>query len=76
MKIRILLVAAAFGLAFVAGCASTQPHMQSALDHLNAARGELQAAEPNKGGHRERALEFVNQATAQVEEGINYARGH
>jgi outer membrane murein-binding lipoprotein Lpp len=68
------LAAAAFAFAFVAGCASTQPHMQSALDHLNAARGELEQAASNKGGHRERAIEFVNQAIAQVEEGMSFAR--
>ena len=70
-----LLIVAAFVVALVVGCASAQPHMQSALDHLNAARGELEQATPNKGGHRERALEFVNEAINQVQMGINYARG-
>jgi hypothetical protein len=51
-----------------------QPRMDSALEHLRAARAELQAAEANKGGHRERALELVNRAIAQVEEGIRFAR--
>ena len=68
-----LLAAAVFGLSFLAGCASTQPHMQNALDHLEAARGELQAATPGKGGHRERALELVNDAIRQVEMGMNFA---
>lgn len=71
----LLLVAASFGLAFIAGCASAQPHMQSALDHLTSARSELDQALPNKGGHRERAIEFVNLAIHEVELGINYARG-
>ena len=70
-----LLVAAAFVVSFIGGCASAQPHMQSALDHLNAARSELDQALPNKGGHRERAIEFVNRAIQEVEQGINYARG-
>lgn len=69
-----LLAAAAFALSFLAGCASTQPHMQNALDHLEAARGELQEATPGKGGHRERALELVNEAIRQVEMGMNFAR--
>lgn len=69
-----VLAAAAFCLAFIAGCASTQPHMQNALDQLSAARSELQAAVPTKGGHRERAIELVDQAINQVEMGMNYAR--
>jgi len=55
------------------GCAG-QPHMQAALDHLKAARAELQAAEPNKGGHREKAIELTEGAIVQTEEGIKFAR--
>lgn len=51
-----------------------QPYMDRALEHLRAARASLQAAEPNKGGHRERAIELVDRAIAQVEEGIRFAR--
>jgi hypothetical protein len=69
-------VGAAFWIALAAGCASAQPHMQSALDHLTAARSELEAATPNKGGHREQAIELVDQAIRQVEMGMNYARNH
>jgi hypothetical protein len=32
-----------------------QPHMNESIAFLQSARGELQAATPNKGGHRERA---------------------
>jgi len=60
---------------FVAGRAhAAQPHMQAALAHLRNARSELQAAAADKGGHRERAIAIVNDAIAQVEEGIRYAR--
>jgi hypothetical protein len=40
------------------------------------ARGPRIAREsyPNKGGHRERAIELINQAIAQVEEGETVAR--
>jgi hypothetical protein len=69
-------VGAAFWIALAAGCASAQPRMQLALDHLTAARSELEAAEPNKGGHREQAIELVEQAIRQVEMGMNYARNH
>jgi len=51
-----------------------QPRMDRALEHLRAARAELQAAEATKGGHRERAIEMVDRAIAQVEEGIRFAR--
>ena len=62
---------------FVAGRASAdQPHMQAALDHLRAAKVELEAADPDKGGHRVAALKLVNKAITQVEEGIGYAREH
>ena len=33
-----------------------QPHMQAAIGFLQNARGELQAATPNKGGHRITAM--------------------
>lgn len=64
---------------YLAGCATGgggQPHMQSAMDHLRSARDELNAAEANKGGHRERALGLINDAIDQVQRGIDYARTH
>jgi len=63
---------------YVAGCASGsgQPHMVAARDELRAARGELEAAEANKGGHRERAIALVDDAINQVNEGINFAASH
>ena len=73
--IALLTVALISG--FVAGRASAdQPHMQAALDHLRAAKVELEAAEPDKGGHRVAALKAVNNAITQVERGIGYAREH
>jgi hypothetical protein len=69
--IVILLSISALGLnsAF-----ARQPHMDNALRHLREAREALQRAEADKGGHRERAIELVDQAIAQVEEGIRFAR--
>ena len=52
---------------------ANQPNMQAALTSLRAARAEMQQARPNKGGHRERALGFINSAIAETEAGINYA---
>jgi hypothetical protein len=53
-----------------------QPRMQAALQALGGAQSELQAASPNKGGHRERALEIVGHATQEVQAGIDYANQH
>ena len=50
-----------------------QPNMQNALSQLQAARASLLAARPNKGGHRDQALDLVNRAIVQVEAGIAYA---
>lgn len=53
-----------------------EPHMSAALGHLQQAKEELQRAAPNKGGHRERAMELVNQAIQQVQEGERYYQEH
>ncbi len=51
-----------------------QPRMREALAHLREARGALDRAEHNKNGHREKAVELVNQAIAEVEAGMAQAR--
>jgi hypothetical protein len=53
-----------------------QPHMEAALDALKNARGQLEEATPDKGGHRGAALRLVKQAITEVERGIGYARRH
>ena len=53
-----------------------EPHMSAALGHLQQAREELQRATPNKGGHRERAMELINQAIEQVQQGEQYYQQH
>lgn len=73
------------GFAFVAGAAvasvalvgtafANQPLMWRAMGALNNARAALMEAEPNKGGHRERAIELVDRAIAEVQAGIEFAR--
>ena len=62
---------------FYAGHATAdQPRMHAALEHLRAARAELDKATPDKGGHREAAIKLVNDAIAQVEAGMAYDRRH
>ncbi len=56
--------------------AADQPNMVAAREHLLQARASLERAEPNKGGHRERAIQLVDSAISQVNEGIEYARTH
>lgn len=53
---------------------AAQPNMQEALGSLQAARASLVKAQANKGGHRERAIGFVDSAIAETKAGIAYAR--
>lgn len=56
---------------FFAGRASAyQGHMWSALDHLNAALAQLNAATPDKAGHRVNAISLTQQAINQTNAGI------
>ena len=73
--IRTALVTVLVVFAFVAGQLSAkQPQMNAALKQLRAAKSSLQRATPDKGGHRERAIDLVNQAIEQVERGMAYDR--
>jgi hypothetical protein len=73
----VLALVVVLATAFVAGRASAdQPHMQAALEHLRAAKVELDAATADKGGHRAKAIALTNDAIAQVERGIAYDRHH
>jgi hypothetical protein len=51
-----------------------QPHMRRALEHLRAARAELQSAEHNKGGWRLRAIENTDRAIHETENGMAVGR--
>lgn len=53
-----------------------QPEMTSALEHLREAKRALESASHDKGGHRAKAISLINQAIAQVEEGIRYDNTH
>ena len=63
-------------IGLMAGCAGPQidhqPRMDAALEDLRAARQELERAVPNKGGHREKAIELIDRAIEQVKEGIEF----
>jgi hypothetical protein len=55
---------------------AAQPHMQTALHELRAARTALEHATNDKGGHRMKALQEVNAAIRETEEGMRFARRH
>lgn len=60
----------------ITGAAGDQPMMQAARADLQTARRELQAALPDKGGHRVNAIRLVNSAIAEVNAGIAFDRRH
>jgi hypothetical protein len=73
---RSLLLGAAIAVSMGIGYAiGAQPHMNESIALLQSARGELQAATPNKGGHRERAMGLIDQAIGEVRAGIAFAGG-
>ena len=53
-----------------------EPHMSAAYGHLQQAKAELERATANKGGHREKAMQMVDQAMRQIEEGEQYQQQH
>jgi hypothetical protein len=74
VALAVVALAAATGIGFTAGQAQPrQPHMRAALDDLQAARGELQTASANKGGHRANAIRLVDQAIDETRRGMEYA---
>lgn len=66
-------IAIAAALAFSAPAFAEQGNMDRAIVKLNDAKSALRQAPPNKGGHKERAMELINQAINQVQEGIAWA---
>jgi hypothetical protein len=59
-----------------AGMARHEPHMSAAMGHLEQAKAELEKSTPNKGGHREKAMQLVDEAMQQVREGEQYYEQH
>ncbi|MEO8558933.1 MAG: hypothetical protein ABI439_07715 [Rhodospirillales bacterium] len=56
--------------------AAPQPLMQRALDSLRSAKTQLQNATADKGGHRAKAIQYINSAIAEVEAGIRFDNTH
>jgi hypothetical protein len=73
----LLLVIITLTGGYLVGCATGgQPHMNIALDELRGARSELESAVSDKGGHRTKAIGLVDEAIAEVQAGIDFARAH
>jgi hypothetical protein len=77
----LLIAAAGVAAAPALALASTpalayQGNMERALSALGAAMQSLQAATPNKGGHRERAMRLIEHAMGEVQAGIDFAYQH
>ncbi len=72
----MVVIVMMFLMCFFAGrVTADQPYMRAALEALQQAQTQLQLAVPDKGGHRVRALELVNQAINEVQLGIDFAEG-
>ena len=69
-----IALAATFGLGAMTGALADQPRMQSALNHLQMAKDDLQKASSDKGGHRVQAIEAVNNAIRHTRMGMRYDR--
>jgi len=63
-------VATGHGLHVRTALAGPQPNMEDAARRLRAAKAYLERAEHNKGGHRVRAIEIVDQAIVEVDKGM------
>jgi hypothetical protein len=55
---------------------AVQPRMDDALVKLREARAALREATADKGGHRQKALDLIEEAINQVQAGIDYGRTH
>ena len=75
--LRVLVLLTVLALGFIGGqLSAAQPHMQAALKHLRAAKSDLNKASADKGGHRNRAIDLIDSAIAEVERGMRYDRRH
>jgi hypothetical protein len=85
-KATALVLTSAFALMIGYSVASANPgdakpapvaggeyyHMRVALEHLRAARWELQTAEHNRSGWRERAVEATDRAIYETRVAMDY----
>jgi hypothetical protein len=58
----------------ISASALDQPNMTEARSDLNKAENSLRKATTDKGGHRNRALNLISQAIAEINSGIAFDR--
>jgi len=76
VKATILIGTLTAGMAIGAALAQgRQVHMNAALKSLREAKRELALGLPNKGGHREKAIDLTDQAIDEVYQAIRAGRG-
>ncbi len=76
VNLRQIAVFLALGMCGILPAHADQGHMERALNALIQARYELTQASPNKGGHREKAIQIINEAIRQVKLGISVGASH
>ena len=59
-----------------AAAGEQQPHMRSALVNLKAAKGQLEKASADKGGHRVKAIAEVDEAIKETQAGMVFDATH
>lgn len=69
-------IAAATVVAATAPASAYQGNMERAMSSLYEALAALREATPNKGGHRENAMQLVQQAIQETQAGIEWADEH
>ncbi len=67
------MVAAGVVGASATSASAYQGNMERAISALYQALGSLKESTPNKGGHRERAMNLVQQAIGETQAGIDFA---
>lgn len=80
-KVSTVALAVALGVSVGGGAIRTasaepQPRMEDALNKLQEAKGWLDRAMDDKGGHRIKAIEHINAAIEETKAGIRYANEH
>ena len=73
-KIKAAVMLAVFTASISATAPVDQPFMQAALADLREANNHLRNATADKGGHRQRAIDFTSGAITAVNRGIEYDR--
>jgi hypothetical protein len=74
--IALVLVSMLVGSLLTGTALAMQGNMVNARDSLKSAISYLEAATPDKGGHRTNAIKLAHQAIEEVNLGIQYANEH